>query len=169
MKLFLFTLLLLPVLTFAQEGGQVTIGDRTVAYDSSEVRDGNAYYFNGADLVASEHPGSAFVYVNDQAVLEAHDTTGDGSVDTFVSLDTNGQQTSVTGEGVDKFTKGEPTEFADLVAEKGGSEAAAQDDLVGSLDRITIPGGGIPAWTYILWIVILGGGYWLYKKRKNET
>jgi hypothetical protein len=125
-------------------------------------------YYEGETLVASEQPGLTQVFRDDRAVLQAIDTTGDGTPDTFLTLDTEANITDVTGVGADQFTDPEPADFDELLAEAGGGSAAAEEDLVGPLDSIDIPkSGGFP-WWIILLLLIGGGGYWFYRK-KNRT
>ena len=116
--------------------------------------------------MASESDGVTLVYENDGVILEAHDTDGDGKLDAFLTLDNNEEVTSIIGEGAGAFERPEVVEFEDLVAEEGGSEAAAEEDLVGSLDSITIPGSGLPWLPIIIVLLAAVGGYRFYKKRK---
>lgn len=169
MKKIIFTLLLTPVLLFAQESSSLTIGDRTIEYERSSQFDGSTYYYIGTDLVASEHDGVSLVYESDAVVLEAHDTDNDGTPDTFLEIDTAGEVKSVTGQGSEAFVRPETIEFVELLEGEGsGSFAAAPDnaDLVGSLDSIKIP--KYHNWKlYGLIIVLIGGGVWWYRKKRK--
>ena len=119
---FLFLLIfLIPLTLNAQSAGTITIGERTVNYDSMIESGGSNLYYQDDTLVASEHGSSAFVYENDVAVLEAHDTDGDGSYDTFLTLDASGEMLGVTGSGADRFTRAEPTTLEDLIAQNPDS------------------------------------------------
>ncbi len=166
MKRIIFTILLLPLLTFAQTDGELTIGSKTVSYDTTTEVNGGMLYYQGDDLVASTHGKVALVYQEGQAVLEAHDTNDDGVFDAFLTLDSEGAVTKMEGEGASVFTRPEVVEFADLRAyEEKESAAANEEDLVGSLDSITIPGYH----NYLLYVFIallISGGYWYYRKRK---
>ena len=167
MKKILFALLLLPLLTFAQEGGELTIGERTVAYTNSTENELGTYYYADDSLVASVHEKVSLVYENDIAVLEAHDTNGDGTLDAFLSLDSEGEVTEMTGEGASIFERPETVEFADLMAaDGGGSEVSDSDeDLVGDLDSITIPGNHNYTF-YIFTVIFIGVAYWWYRRKK---
>ena len=167
MKKIFFTILLLPLLSFAQEGGEITIGEQTVVYDQMEVTEAATYYYSENNLVASEHGAISFVYENDAAVLEAHDTDGDGTLDAFIKLSADAQEVEVTGAGANAFQTEEPVEFADLVAERGGSEAAAPtDSLVENIDAIKIP--SYHNWKlYIITVIFIAAAYW-WHRRKNK-
>ena len=164
MKKIFLTILLLPLVSLAQ-AGELNVGDKNVAYDSVSEKEAVTLYYQGETLVASESDGVTLVYENDVLALEAHDTDGDGKLDAFLTLDSNEEVTSMTGEGVSAFERPETVEFEDLIAE-GGSEAAAEEDLVGSLDSITIPGSGLPWLPIIIVLLAAVGGYRFYKKRK---
>ncbi len=159
-------MLLLPLLTFAQADGELTIGDKSVSYDTTTEVSGGMLYYQGEDLVASTLGKVALVYQDGQAVLEAHDTNDDGVLDTFLTLDREGAVTKMEGEGSSVFTRPEVVEFADLRAyEEKESAAANEDDPVGSLDSITIP--SYHNYTlYVFILFLIGGGYWYYRKRK---
>lgn len=168
MKKIFLLLLLLPVVALAQ-GGELEVGGETFLYDSIVEKDALSLYYQGETLVASTHEGITLVYKDDQVVLEAHDTEGNGELDTFLTLDSNGEVVKIEGDGAEAFERPEIVELNELIANGGGSEAAAQEDLVGSLDSIKIPGGGIPFGTIVLWLTIVGGGYWFYRKKKAKA
>lgn len=163
---FVFVVMLLPMLTLAQ-GGELTVGERTVTYDASIITETGILYYQGDEMVASEREGMTLLYEDSMPILEAHDTNNDGTLDTFVTLDANEDMVEVTGEGAEMFTRPEAVEFA-VLQEVGGGEAAAHDeeDLVGSLDSITIP--KYQNYALYAWVLILaGGGYWYYRRKKR--
>lgn len=168
MKKIFLLLLLLPVVTIAQ-GGDLEVNGETFLYDSIVEKDTLSLYYQGETLVASTHEGITLIYKNDQVVLEAHDTDKNGELDAFLTLDSNGEVMKIEGRGAEIFERPEIVEVDELIASGGGSEAAAQEDLVGSLDSIKIPGGGVPLATIILWLAIIGGGYWFYRKKKESS
>lgn len=171
MKKILITLLLFPLLTFAQTGGELSVGEQTITYDTSTEIDSGVLFYLEDVLVASEHGVVMLVYQDDQVVLEAHDISGDGEYDTFLTLNEAGEVTKMEGEGVSAFERPEPVEFDDLLAESGGAgEAGTPDeDLVGSLDSITIPGSGKAFWFPIFLVISIVAGWWYFRgKNKDE-
>jgi len=161
MKNIFFILLLLPLITFAQERGSLTIGKITVSYDRMEQSDDTTYYFIDDTLIASEHGNASFLYKNDQATFEAHDTNGDGELDAFLRLDSDAMVTEITGEGASVFERNEPKEFES----KSFSSNQDNDDLVGDLSSIKIP--KYYNWKlYGLIVLLIGGGTWWYRKKK---
>jgi len=171
MRILIFTILLLPLMTFAQEGGILQIGGTSVNYTSQLEAEGAILYYQDDTLVASEHGGISLVYENDKVVLEGHDTDGDGAPDTFLTLDQNEEIAEVEGLSADKFERVVTTDFDPGSSGIDSPSAAAQDaDLVGSIDRITIPGGGLPwfVWLLVALLLAAGGGYWWYRTRKIE-
>ena len=137
-KLFLLTLLL-PLLTFAQTESNLVIGSTPVQYDSKTETVEGTYYYRNESLVASEHEGISIVYEFESAVLEAHDTDGDGVLDTFLKLDKFNEIKSVEGSGVSEFERPESVEFSNLLEDDtDNNEAATQEDLVGDLSSIKI-------------------------------
>lgn len=168
MKTFVFAILPLPLLVFAQE--TLTVGEETISYDTRTETEVGVLYHQGDILMASEHTGVTLVYENEQVVLAAYDTDADGTLDAFVAFDETEAMTGITGDGASAFEQPEVKEFSDLMAERGAGGAGAPDeDLVGPLDSITIPGQGVPVATIILWLVIIAAGYWVYKKKKDKA
>lgn len=166
---FLPLLFLIPLITFAQSG-EIVVGTEAVAYDERIETGAGVLYYRDNQLVASEYDIDAdgktdtwLKYQGELVELEAVDTDSDGEADTFFSISADGEVTSIEGEGASQFEKPEIVEFKELI--DGGSSATADSDLVGPLDRITIPKHGSFPW----WIILLllgGGGYWLYRKKK---
>ncbi|MFT5037348.1 MAG: hypothetical protein ACI9VM_000927 [Candidatus Azotimanducaceae bacterium] len=176
MRFLILTIALLPLMTFAQEGGTLQIGSASISYDRQSVVDTSVLYYKGTALVASTHDANNdgvidgwLQYQDDFLTVEAHDTIGDGEPDAFVYLDQNEVVTTIEGSP-SAWEKPDVVQFNPEGSDSSGSEAsAAPDDLVGSLDAIKIPGGGLPFGTILVWLLILGGGgYWYYSKRKKE-
>lgn len=172
MKKVIFAILLFPIFVFAQE--TLKVGERTVSYDARSETEVGVLYYQGDVLVASEHEAVTLVYENEQLVLEAHDTDGDGTLDAFVTFDADEAVVEIAGEGATVFERPEVKELAELMVAEGeggagSADAPAEEDLVGSLDSIKIPGQGIPMMTIILWLAIIGGGYWYYRKRQEKA
>jgi hypothetical protein len=170
MKQLFIVCLLAPCLAFAQ-AGEVVVGDLTVQYDAVVEKNDVLLYYSADTLVLSEHESTTLVYKNDELVLEAHDTDGDGVLDAYLTVDQSGEVSAMTGPGVTFFERAAPVEFNELLSQEvvdGGGDTEA--DLVGSLDSITIP-------KYHNWLlygfgalVVVGGGVWVYrKKKKGET
>jgi len=124
MKKIFLTILLLPLVSLAQAGNLV-VGDKNVAYDSVSEKEVATLYYQGETLVASESDGVVVVYENDQVVLEAHDTDGDGELDAFLTLGNDGEVMKTEGDGAEVFRRPETVEVAELIANGGGSFAAA--------------------------------------------
>lgn len=168
MKKVIFIVVLMPLFALAQ-GGELVVGERTVSYDSSTSTDAGTLYYAGDNMVASENGAVMLVFENDQLILEAHDTNGDGVLDAFLTLDSSDEVVSMTGEGASVFERPEVKEFSELMAERGAGSAGAPDeqDLVGSVDSISIP--RYQNYTLYLWLVLIaGGGYWYYRKRQQK-
>lgn len=173
MRKLIFVLLLLPLVTLAQAGGELTVGEQTITYDSQVKSEAGVLYFLGDDLVASEQGVVTLVYENDEVVLEAHDTDGDGQLDAFIALDGQGEVVEITGDRADAFVRPEVVEFTDLLKRSeevgggsGASTSSTDEDLVGDLDSITIP----RYHNYVQWalfILLVGGGVWWYRKKKR--
>ena len=167
MKKIILTLLLLPLLTFAQAGGEFSVGGETIPYDITKQIESGVLFYSEDILVASEHGAVMFVYQNDKAILEAHDISGDGEYDTFLTIGATGEVTKMEGEGMSAFERPEPVEFADLLEASEGA-ATIDDDLVGSLDSITIPGSGNAIWFPIFLVVAIVTGWWYFRGKNKD-
>jgi hypothetical protein len=167
MKKILLAVLFLPFFTLAQTG-ELFVGDQTIVYDARSEQEFGTLYFLNEQLVASQHETVTIIYEDDRAVLEAFDTNADGALDVFVALDTEDEVISITGERASYVERPVIREFADRLA-TDVSEQRGTEDLVGSLDAITIPGQGVPVLPTLLLLGVLGGGYWGYKKYKQFT
>ena len=165
MKKLILILALFPTLLFA-ESGTLTLDNKTINYDSTISNEVGTLYYAGETLVASEHETVTILYENDLPVLEAHDTDNDGTPDTFLTLDAEEEIVNITGSGADVFTRPAVVEFStDMNQDNADS---IEEDLVGSLDSITIP--KYRNYTlYIIIILLLAGGYWWYRKRKRNS
>lgn len=165
MKKIILILALIPILTFA-ESGVLTLGKETVSYDAVFSTETGTLYYTGDTLVASEHKKVTILYKNDLPILEAHDTNNDGVADTFITLDSDGNTIDTTGPGADTFIRPETVEFSTLIADKNTDYTdASEEDLVGSLDSITIP--RYRNFTlYVIILLLLTGGYYWYRRRK---
>jgi hypothetical protein len=62
-------MLLVPVLSFAQDGGELLVGEQTVVYDNATTTDVGTPFYQDTNLVASEHQGVTSLYQNDQVTL----------------------------------------------------------------------------------------------------
>lgn len=166
MKQIFILLMFLPFIAFAQVG-EVVVGDMTVSYDTEVQKEGGTLYYFEDLLVASVHDGVTLVYENELAVLEAHDTDDDGTLDAYLTLDENGEVSATVGPGAAFFERPAPVEFDELLGEEigGDGSAAGNQDLVGSLDSITIP--KYHNWLLYGFIALLvaGGGFWWHRKR----
>ncbi|MCA9355159.1 hypothetical protein KC865_01235 [Candidatus Kaiserbacteria bacterium] len=167
MKKITLTLLLLPMLAFA-EAGELTVGEQTVLYDSSKRVESGVLYYSGGELVASEHGVVMFLYQNNEAVLEAHDISGNGEFDTFLTLNSEGGVSRVSGEGSGQLERKKTVELSDLMAEGGaGSEASGPpEDLVGPLDSITVSSYQDYR-LYIITVIFIVLAYWWHRRKKN--
>jgi hypothetical protein len=164
MRFLLLTILLLPAIVSAQ-GESLIVGDRTIQYDNVHEGETAKLFYQGETMVASEHADITIVYENDRAVLQAFDTDDDGTLDAFVELDNEANIESVTGPGADTFARPETVEFEASLE----SDETDEEDLVGSLDSITIPRHGLP-WFLILLLLVIGGfGYWYLKLKKQNS
>ena len=170
MKTLLFIFLMLPLLTFAQMGGELTVGERAVVYDEMTDFDGVEYYYKDNGLAASKHGNAWLVYEKDIVVYEAHDTDDDGNPDVFFTIDSNENVVEIVGESAAQFERPEVIEFSDLLNEISNVEGEAfyegdVEDLVGDLSSIKIP--KYHNYTlYVFILIFLGGGYWWYRKKK---
>lgn len=163
MKKIILILALFPVFLFA-EGGVLTVGEETVSYDTVFPTETGTLYYSDETLVASEHDAVTLIYKDDIAVLEAHDTDSDGNLDTFITLDSNGNTTNISGPGADTFTRPETVEFSTLLADRGADNT--QEDLVGNLDSIDIP--RYHNYTlYVILILLSVGGFWWYRRKRK--
>lgn len=164
-------MLLVPVLSFAQDGGELLAGEQMVVYDNATTTDAGTLFYQDNNLVASEHQGVTLLYQDDQVTLEAHDMNGDGALDAFLTLNAEGEVVDITGEGASVFERPDTVEFAELLAREGGAgEASATDeeeDLVGSLDSITIPDGAGSWLVPVFILVTIVAGWWYFKGRKK--
>ncbi len=180
MKYILF-ILLVPYVVLAEAPGTLEIGELTVVYEELTQIEGGELYYSADALVASAHDydgNGAFdtwlTYNGEFLEFEAHDNTGDGAPDTFISVTKDGEVIGIEGEGADRFKKPEIVDFSERVDTTGGGFAAAPPndttDLVGSLDRVDIPGRGLPLGTILLWLLIIGAaGYWWYRRKNQAT
>lgn len=158
---------MLPVVALAQteevvESSELTLGETVVAYDEIVESEAAVYYYVEGELVASEHESVWLVYEDEAVVLEAHDTTGDGEADTFVTVNDAGVVSSVTGEGAEALTAPE------IVAFEAGAGEAGAPDLVGDVSKIKGPGEGGEYVFIIAILLIIGAGLWWWMKRRQE-
>lgn len=173
MRFILLTILFFPSIALASIAGEVTVGDRVVAHDSFYIEPNGAqsFYQDGVlvitthDLDQNDVLDLWLVYESDQVVYEGHDTDGNGEPDLFITLGDNEVITEQTGTKVPAWKRPDIVEFSDLIITTENEEKDASSDLVGSLDRITIPHGGLPWVTIVLWLGVFGAGFWWYKKR----
>lgn len=174
MRYILLTILFFPSIALASIAGEVTVGDRVITHDSFYIEpNGVQSFYQGGVLVVTTHDLDQndvldlwLVYESDQVVYEGHDSDGNGEPDRFIALDTGEIVVAQTGTIAVEWERPEIVEFPDLIAATESEEIDASSDLVGSLDRITIPHNDLPWITVILWLGVFGGGFWWYKKRK---
>jgi len=153
-----------PLLLFAQTESILHIGAQTITYDKEAKVGEVTLYYQADTLVASQQADVWIMYKDDQAVLEAYDTNTDGTPDTFVTLSKEGEVQAVTGEGATELERPVVVPFDDLLSKETGT-TGTEEDLVGDISSITIP--SYHNYTlYTLVLLVLGGGYWWYKKRK---
>jgi len=173
MKKILFTLLLLPLITFAQ-ADKLILGEMVVEYDSVVEKEGLILYYLGDSMVASEHGDLWVAYEDNIDVIEAYDTDDDGKPDTFVTLNSVGEVKEVAGVEADNFMVPDVVEFDELMKEEeevrrnDGSEApiVPSENLVDNLDSITIP--KYHNYTlYGFFVVLLAGGVWWFKNKRK--
>jgi len=171
MKRLFIVLLAVPLLVSAQTGGETTVGDMVVQYDSSAEKDSGVLYYASDSLVLSEHDGVTLVYQDGTVVLEAHDTDDDGTLDAYLTLDENGEVLAMAGPGVAFFERPSTVEFEELLGVEmiTNDSTASNQDLVGSLDAITIP--RYHNWSlYVVGLLFLiGGGFWWTRRTKKDN
>ena len=167
MKFLLLIALFLPFTVFAQDAHELTVGERTVQYEITIDDGGNTLYYQGDTMVAVTSEGVWILYENDQVVYEAHDTNEDGTADAFLTLDSKGDVTAMTGDGAKSFERPEVDVFS--VGRDTDSITLAEEDLVGDLSSITIPGGTSYTWYLVLAAFLAAGGYLLYRKHHSQT
>jgi hypothetical protein len=148
-------------------GGSLDIAGDTVLYDVTTSTEGGTFYFAEDELVISSHGSLLLLYKNGLPTLEAHDTNNDGTPDTYITLTPEGDVTGITGDATETFTRPPQVDLATLIADGEGKRLPdhSTEDLVGSLDSITVP----RYHNYILYgflIILSGGGYWWYRRRK---
>ena len=149
-----------PLSTSAES---LSVGDTNVQYDTVSEVDTTTLYYQKDALVASESGEIIVIYKNERAVMEAHDTNADGSPDTFITLDATDSVQDVSGTGATELIPPPVTEFTDLLAGEV-VEQDALEDLVGSLESITVPkhrSYGL----YLFFLLLVAGGWWWYKKK----
>lgn len=171
MKLFatiLVCILFIPAALFAEtlslgEGG-------TVTYNTSKEVENTLLYYQNDVLVASAHDTDInnrfdvwITYRNEEAFLEAHDTDGNDTPDTFFELTQNEKVSRMYGSGATSFEKPKEVTFDSRIAQ---SDETNEEDLVGDLSSITLPGDG----SGFIWLVIIlagaAGVYWWKYRRK---
>lgn len=164
--IFIPALILAPVTVF---GASLLLGEGgTVSYDTTHDTDGGVLYYENDLLVASAHDTDGdsthdfwLTYSNDIAILEAHDTDGDGTPDAFFELDTDERVIREYGSGIETYERPDVVSFDERITAE-----QEESDLVGDLSSITIPGGGLGWFTWIVLLGILTGvGYWWFKRR----
>jgi hypothetical protein len=99
-------------------------------------------------------------------VLEAHDISGDGEFDTFLTLDENEAVVKLEGEQQSAFERPAVVEFDELLANDDTAED--DEDLVGDLDSITIPGSGNGVWFLVFFAVFIFASWWYFRNRKDD-
>jgi hypothetical protein len=171
MKYLFFSILLLPIVSFAQSSSELVVGEQSVSYDGTTTTDTGTLYYQENTLVASEHQGVTLLYQDEQVTLEAHDTDGDGALDVFLTLGAEGEVVDTSGEGASMFERPETVEFAEFLASEGGGGFAAaptaEEDLVGSLDSITIPSGAGSWLVPVFILAAIVAGWWYFRGRKK--
>ncbi len=165
MKKIFLLILAIPFLALAQGPGELKVDNKTVHYESSIETEVGTLYYVGDTLVASKDDTMTILYKNDTPTFEAHDTNGDGKADVFFTLDKNEKVLKITGESANSFKRPNVLELNQLLSKD--SNTTETEDLVGSLDSITIPGG--TNWTLWIILAILFGGtiLWYFKIYKK--
>lgn len=168
MKYLLFVFLLIPLGALA-ETKSLDVYEQTIVYDSIHETDFGTLYYLETQLAASVTDGITIIYDEDQAVLEIHDKDNNGLPESVFKL-TGDLVTEQSGTKIDELNKIETPEF-DLLIEAESRQSnqgssATDEDYVGSLERITIPGGGSYTWLLILLIAGAAVIIWRYKNKK---
>ena len=177
MKYLIFTILLFPVLALAQETQTFSMGDMEFKYTESTEVDSVVYYYNGDAMLLSEHDLDGdddadlwIMYKDDEVILEAHDTNDNNVSDTYFVIGGDNSVKEIYGENVENFERPEILSFEELTgSEASGQQVTTQEDLVGDLDSIKIPGGDSNTWIIFLILILGGGGYWWYSKKQKEN
>jgi LPXTG-motif cell wall-anchored protein len=163
MKKIILIIILFPLFLFA-DSDLLTVGEETVSYETVFSTETGTLYYKDEKLVASEHEAVTLIYKDDLPVFEAHDTDGDGTLDTFITLDSNENITNISGPGAKTFTRPETVEFSTLLSERGTDNI--QEDLVGNLDSIDIP--RYHNYTlYVIIILLIAGAFWWYRRKRK--